>query len=216
MTNTFAPVDKSGCTSYAARAIRRRAEPTPDGRRCDAGRPDDGGAFQALAAEPDAAGVAARDGGAHAHLDAELLERAQRVSRLRLLERREHARPGLDEHDLRAARIDAAEVCGERETRELRDRARELDARRACADDHEAQQPLAPRGVRLHLGGFERAQDPAADRRRVVDRFQARRVGLPVVVAEVRMRGARRDDEVVVRQRALAELRRRSVSNRRP
>ncbi len=74
------------------------------------------------------------------------------------------------------------------------------------ADDDEAQQPLAARRVGLHLGRFECAEDSPPDRRRVVDRLQPRRVRLPVVVAEIRMRGARRDDEVIERQRAVADL----------
>ena len=104
------------------------------------------------------------------------------------------------------ARIDAAEVGREREASELGDRTGELDARRPCADDDEAQQAFAARGVGLHLGRFERAQDTAADRRRVVDRLQPRSERLPVVVAEIRVRRARRDDEVIERQRAIAKL----------
>jgi hypothetical protein len=125
---------------------------------------------------------------------------------LRLLERGEDARACLDEHDLRAARIDVAEVGREREASELGDGACELDPGRPGADDDEAQQPIAVRRVGLHLRRFECAEDSPPDLRRVVDRLQSGRVRTPVVVAEVRMRRARRDDEVIERQRATPNL----------
>ena len=116
--------------------------------------------------------VARRDGCIQTNFDAELHERAQRIVGLRLLECGEHARSRFDQHDLRAARVDAAEIRGERETRELGDRAGELDARGPRADDDEAQQALAASGIGFHLGRLEGAEDMTANARRVVDRLE--------------------------------------------
>ena len=94
---------------------------------------------------------------------------------------------------------------GERVAGELGDRACELHAGRPAADDHEPEQPLAGRGVVLDLGGLERSQDAAANQRRVVDALQARRERLPFLVAEVRMRRARCDDQIVERERPVVQ-----------
>ena len=58
----------------------------------------------------------------------------------------------------------------------------------------------APVGICLALRRLERDQDPAPDLRRVVDGLETRRVRRPVVVAEVAVPGAGRDDQRVVRE----------------
>ncbi len=80
-------------------------------------------------------------------------------------------------------------------------RARQLDAGRAAADDDEARQ-------RLHLGRIAAAfrpvegfQDAAADLQRVGQCFERRRVLRPLVMAEPGIDRARRQEEVVVRDR---------------
>ena len=85
--------------------------------------------------------------------------------------------------------------------RDLAERAGELNAGRAAADQHERQQPSLIHRVRFALGLFERQQDAAANRQRIVERLETRRGLAPFVVAEVRMRRAGGDDQVVVRQR---------------
>ena len=57
---------------------------------------------------------------------------------------------------------------------------------------------LAPRRVAGPLGLLERAQDAAPQLQRVVDRLHAGRELGEVVVAEVRLAGARGDDQAVV------------------
>ena len=136
-------------------------------------------------------------GCAEPHLDAELFERELRGLRQRGLERREQARRRLDQDDARAARIDGAEVLGERAVRQLRDGAGHLDAGRAAADDDEIQQPRALGGIGLGLGLLEGEQDAAAHVGRVVDGLEAGRGRGPVVMAEIGVLRAGREDQVV-------------------
>ena len=90
------------------------------------------------------------------HLDAELLQRILGVVRQVLGESGQDARAGLDQHDARLTRVDAAEVGGQRGARQLSNRASELDPRRAGADDGESHQrralPLVLFALRLLEG----------------------------------------------------------------
>src|SRR5437899_1482482 len=52
--------------------------------------------------------------------------------------------------------------------------------------------------VLLALGGLERQEHAAADLERVFQGFEPRRQHFPLIVAEVRVAGARREDERVV------------------
>ena len=86
-------------------------------------------------------------GCAGAHLDAEPLEIAARRVAQRLRKRRQHGAARLDQQDARRRGIDVAEVARQRLPRDLRERAGQLDAGRAAADDDERQQRAAPRGI---------------------------------------------------------------------
>ena len=97
----------------------------------------------------------------------------------------------LDQEDPRVLRADRAEVAPQRVVRDLAERAGELDAGRAAADDDERHPRPPPLGIGLALGGLERDEDPAADLRRVVDRLEARRERRPLVVPEVASGGRR-------------------------
>ena len=143
-----------------------------------------------------AGGIERGHGRAEPHLDAELFERCPRGLRERRIERREQARRRLDQDDARRARIDRAEILGERAVGQLGDRARHLDAGRAAADDDEVQQPRALGRVGLGLGLLEGEQDAAADVGRVVDGLQAGRERRPVVVAEIGVLRAGREDQL--------------------
>jgi hypothetical protein len=88
---------------------------------------------------------------------------------------------------------------------DLGDRAGELNPGRTAANDDEGQQRPPPLGVVRLLGLLESVQDPAPDVEGVVERLEARREGLPLVVAEVGVAGAGGDDQVVERQLALVE-----------
>ena len=187
---------------HAAGAVGRGAEPEAGGRGRHAGAPDHGARLDPLRADRDALGVDRRDGRAEPHSHAELLERALRGLRKGRVERREQARRRLDQDDARGARIDRAEVRRQRAVRELRDGAGHLDAGRPAADDDEIQQPRALVRILLGLGLLEGEQDAAANVGRVIDGLQPGRGGGPVVVTEIGVLRAGREDQVVERDAA--------------
>ena len=80
----------------------------------------------------------------------------------------------------------------------LADLAGHLDAGRPAAHDDEGEQFPPLLLVLGELGQLEASQDPAAELKRVVDGLHAGRPPLEVVVAEVRLVGASRDDQAVV------------------
>ena len=90
-------------------------------------------------------------------------------------------------------------------SRDLRQRAGQLDAGRSAADDHERQQPSLSRPVLLALRLLEREENPTSYIERVLQRLQSGRVRPPLVVAEIRVAGARCHNQVVVRHLAIAE-----------
>ena len=73
----------------------------------------------------------------------------------------------------------ASNSDSQRLPRDLAERAGQLDAGRAAADQHERQQPPLIDRVRLALGLFERQQQPPPNRQRIVERLQARRRARP-------------------------------------
>ena len=192
--------DRSGPTltrparSWSAPSQRAAA------RRHDAGGPDDGGGCQTLVADGNAVSVALGNRRAEPHLDTQPLERAARRFAQRLRKGRQQPRARLDQHDARVAGIDVAEVVTQRHMRQLGDGARHLHAGRAAADHHEGEEALPLFGRRRRFGVLEGRQDAAADAGGVVDVLQAGRHALPVVVAEIGVPCAGRDDEIVVRR----------------
>ena len=60
-------------------------------------------------------------------------------------------------------------------------------------------------GVGFPLGALERHQHAAPDVERILERLQARRGRAPLVVPEIRVRRASRDDQVVVVEHAVRE-----------
>ncbi len=101
---------------------------------------------------------------------------------------------------MRLARIDEPEAALERLIRQFLDLARHFDTGRPGADDHERQQLPAACRVTGPLGLLEGAEDAAPQLERVVDRLHAGRELGEVVVAEVGLPRASRDDELVVRR----------------
>src|SRR5205814_1953799 len=124
---------------------------------------------------------------------------AQRIGK-----RAEDVRASLQQDDARRLGPNAAEILDERLPGDLGERAGELDAGWAAADDDERQQPPLPIRIGLALRGLERKEDAAPHLQRVVERLQAGRARLPLRMAEVRVRGARREHEIVVRNRERA------------
>src|SRR5258706_8920524 len=134
--------------------------------------------------------------------DPELRELARRGSRLTLRVGRKQTGHPLDQEDPGIGRVDRPEVAAERVVRDLAQRAGELDAGRAAADDDERHPLAASLRIRFALGRLEGDEDPASDRRSVVDRLQARRERRPFRMAEIRMPRPARDDQGVVADRA--------------
>ena len=110
----------------------------------------------------------------------------------------EHAVGCLDQQDARLARIDRP-VFGAQRAPELRDLACHLDAGRARADDDERQPGITRCLVQLGLRRFEREQNPVAQVDRPLERLQLGRVRRPLVVPEVRVARAARNEQHVVR-----------------
>ena len=121
------------------------------------------------------------------------------------VEGRKQARPGFDEQDARRARVDVAEIPGECVPRYLRQRARHLHARGPAADHREGEKRFALGRTGGCLRLLERGQDAAPDQERVVECLEARRELFPLIVAEVGMCGAARDEKVVVRYLAIGQ-----------
>ena len=107
---------------------------------------------------------------------------------------------GLDQDHPRVARVDVAKIARQREAGDLGDRARHLDSGRSAADDDEGHQRLAPGRIWLAIRLFERRQDAAADVERVLQGLQTRRVGRPLIVAEIGVVRAGGEDQIVVRE----------------
>jgi hypothetical protein len=99
---------------------------------------------------------------------------------------------------MRIARIEAPEFAAQRVPRDFGKHAGKLHAGRACADHDERQPGRTPHRVELALGMLVRQQHAAADLHRIVERLQTRRMLRPGIVAEVAVRDAGGDDQIVV------------------
>src|SRR5260221_12196820 len=95
--------------------------------------------------------------------------------------------PSLHQHNASRCRIDAAELVRQTEPREICNSARQLDASRPCAADHERQQTRPLGRVVRRLGAFESAEDARANCDRILNMFEARRVRAPFLVAKIAM-----------------------------
>ena len=139
-----------------------------------------------------------------ADLDAELLQLLSRFGRQLGHEAAEHAIGALEQHDARMRRINASELHRQGVQRDLAHRAGHLDAGGSGADDDKGHPRSALRRVGAALGTLERADDAGADRQRIGQGLQPRRMPRPVVVAEVAVRRAGCDDQVVVGERLVS------------
>jgi hypothetical protein len=156
--------------------------------------------------KPVAVGIDRSDRRAGDDLYTEALELSARLLRQRLREARQHARAGLDQAHARGRWVDVAELALERVPRNLGERAGQLDAGRAATDDREMQPRVASRGIALGLCVLEREQQAPAQQQCVVERLQARCVRGPLVVSEVGVSCAGREQQrVVVDRVAVAE-----------
>ena len=114
-------------------------------------------------------------------------------------------RAAFEQHDARRLRADAAEVLPQRLPRDLGERAGQLDAGRPAADDDERQQPALRRRGPVSRSA---ASNASSTRRRISSAsssvFRPGARARPLGMAEVRVRRAGGDDQVVVRHRRVA------------
>ena len=190
--------------AHAPGAIERHPEALREGRGRDAGRPQDGAGEDPLVPERDAGGVDAGDARPGPDVHPQALELSPGLLGEVVGVGREHARHALDQDDARVARVDVLELPGQGLTRDLGERAGDLDAGRAAADDDEGQ-PLAAVLRIVALGHLVGEQHPAADLERVLDALEARGEWRPLLVAEVGVGRARGEDEVVVGELAVGQ-----------
>ena len=95
------------------------------------------------------------------------------------------------------ARIDAAKIVGQSLPGHFRDGAGHFHAGCAAADHYEGEQAPPLVGIVGEFGALECDQNAAANARRIFDALEARRELRPVVMAEIGMRGAGRDHQIV-------------------
>src|SRR6516165_10835316 len=91
-----------------------------------------------------------------------------------------------------------AEILGQRLSGYLGQRAREFNAGRAASHNNESNGRLLARGRRTPLRQFEGQQNAAADLQCVFNGLKAGGEYLPIVMPEVGMAGASRNDHIIV------------------
>ena len=138
------------------------------------------------------------DLGAQLYLDAQLLQPCLRLLSELGAHWRQHRRPRVEQDHPRLRRVDMAESTFQGLGGQLGDLARQLHPGRTRADDGERQQLLPERRIAGPFSQLERAEDAPAHFERVVDRLHARRELREMVVAEIGLAGAGRDDQAVV------------------
>ena len=108
----------------------------------------------------------------------------------------------LKDQNLRHRRIDMTKIVRHIKPRNVADRAGQLHTRRAAANNDKVQSRMRSSLHHLPLGQLKSEQNPAANLGRVLDSLQPGSKLRPVVPAKVRVRRARRENQVVVLQLA--------------
>ena len=139
------------------------------------------------------------------HLDTDSFELLARFLREARRERRQQAVVALHQDDARVTRVNAAEVVDQCLTSDLAQGTRELGAGRPSADDHECHPRTAARWIRFALSCLVCQQDPPANLERILNCLQPRCMAVPGIVAKVRVRRTRREDQVIVSERTLPQ-----------
>src|SRR5262249_32715360 len=111
----------------------------------------------------------------------------------------EHIRSTFKQQDMGRRRIDVAEVIAQLLAGDFRQGACQLHAGRPSPDDDEGQKATLLGPIGHPLGGLERQQNPPPYLKGIVERFEAGGAVRPFRMSEVRVSGARRDDQIVVR-----------------
>jgi hypothetical protein len=133
-----------------------------------------------------------------AHLNAQFFQLILRaLGQLRRVGR-QYARRAIHQDHTRLRGVEPPKIARHGAVRNLSERTRQLNPRRPRADHHKRSQHFALVCVLFALSTLERHQHAVPDLERVVNRLQAGRHALPLVVAEVAVRSARGDNQVVV------------------
>ena len=143
----------------------------------------------------DAVAVDVGDHGVELDLDAHLLQPRLRLLAELLAHRRQHRGCGVEQDHPGLGRVDVPERALEGVVGELGDLAGHFHSGRTGADDDEGQQLFPAGRIAGPLGLLERAEDAAAQFQRVVDGLHTGRELGEMVVAEVGLTGAGRDDQ---------------------
>ena len=120
--------------------------------------------------------------------DAHPFEPSLGVALQLLVERAEHGRRSFDEHDPGLTSVDLVIIPRHDTVSQLGNLADDFDAGPPRPDHDEGEILVALRGIRCQLSQFEGTQDVIAQVTCILERLHARRVGSPLVVAEVAMR----------------------------
>lgn len=168
------------------------------GGRSVAGGPEDRVRRDALVTHVHRVRLDARDHRVRPHLHAQLHEIARGAAGEILGERGQEARAAFHQDHTRVSGIDAPEVPPERTARDVGEHAGELHPGWPTAHDHERLPRLPRSEVIALLRLLEGEEKAVADLERIIDGLEPRRHGLPLIVAEVGVARAWREDEKVV------------------
>lgn len=136
------------------------------------------------------------------HLHAQTFQLLARLGGEIFRKRGQHARTGFDQPHARLPRVDVAELVLECVAGDFGQSAGQFDAGGPAADHCKAQPGGACGRVGFGFCAFEGQQQLAPQHQCVVQRFQARGVFGPLVVAEIGMGGAGGQQQHVVAERA--------------
>ena len=103
-------------------------------------------------------------------------------------ERAENLRRAFEDENARRLGPDVAEILTQGLPRNLGQRAGQLDAGCAAADDDEREETALLGRIGFALCGFECQQHPPPHLDRIVERLESGRVGRPLGMAEIRVR----------------------------
>ncbi len=138
--------------------------------------------------------------GAELNLDPHLLQPFLGPFAQLLAHRRQHRRCGVEQDHPGLGGVDVPEATAQRLICQFGDLPGHFDTGRTGAHHGEGQQLGAAHRIAGTLGLFERAEDTATEFQRVVDRLHAGSELGEMIVAEVGLPGAGRDDQAVVRR----------------
>ena len=111
----------------------------------------------------------------------------------------------MHEDDRGVGGVDRPELSFQTVARQLDDCARQLNAGRAAANDHERHPCPALRWIICAFGPFERREQPSSDLDCVFNRLEARSILGPVVHTEIAVLRAGCENKIVVGQAVTAD-----------